>query len=145
MKKISSVFPKWDPLSKITGIALESYQVDGYYIESKIQPFLSNNGLLMAQFDISILGQRYKIGCPEGEEDVLNESAKEFNGQLLKMKEANPSSRNEQLIVIAALNFCHQLKTEKHKNVQHDTEINQRIKSLQTSIEALLTLADKSN
>lgn len=99
----------------------------------------------MAQFDISILGQQYKIGCPNGEEDVLSESAKEFNDQLLKMKQANPSSRNEQLIVIAALNFCHQLKTERDKNIQHDTEINHRIKSLQTSLDALLSLADKSN
>lgn len=89
----------------------------------------------MAQLEISILGQRYKMGCPDGEEDVLTESVKEFNDQLLKMKGANNSLRNEQLIVVTALNFCHQLNIEKIKNAENTEEINTRIKSLQKTID----------
>ena len=88
----------------------------------------------MAQLEVSILGQRYKIGCPNGEEKALTQSAKEFNDQLLKMKSSHPSLRNEQLVVVAALNFCHQLKTEKNKNNKNTDDVNARIALLQKAI-----------
>lgn len=92
----------------------------------------------MAQLEISILGQRYKVGCPNGEEDRLTQSSEELNDQLLKMKETHSTLRNDQLIVIAALNFCHQLNVEKIKNKQQTEDINARLKSLQETIDSAL-------
>lgn len=92
----------------------------------------------MAQLEISILGQRYKVGCPDGEQDLLTQSSKEFNDQLLKMKDTHRTLRNDQLIVIAALNFCHQLNVEKIKNKQQTEDINTRIKLLQETIDSTI-------
>ena len=90
----------------------------------------------MAQLEVSILGQRYKVGCPNGEEDKLTQSAKDFNDQLAKMKSSHPALRSEQLIVIAALNFCHQINTEKSKNKEHLDNVNARIEELKDSLDA---------
>ena len=92
----------------------------------------------MAHLDISILGQQYKMGCPDGEEASLERSVLQFNDKLKHMKEHAPGRRNEQLIVMAALNYCHELNIEKLKNEQYTEELNQRIQLLQDSIEEVL-------
>lgn len=92
----------------------------------------------MAQVEILILGQRYKVGCPDGEEDRLTESSEELNDQLLKMKDTHSSLRNDQLFVIAALNFCHQLNVEKTQNKQKTEDIDARLKSLQDPLDSVL-------
>ena len=97
----------------------------------------------MAQLDISILGQQYKMGCPDGEEANLEKSVEQFNEQLKAMKENAPGRRNEQHIVMAALNYCHQLNVEKIKNEQYTQELNQRIQLLQDSIEQALRPQNK--
>ena len=95
----------------------------------------------MAHLDISILGQQYKMGCPDGEEDNLERSVSQFNNKLKNMRDHAPGRRNEQLIVMAALNYCHELNVEKMKNEKYTQELNQRIQLLQETIEqALLPL-----
>ena len=97
----------------------------------------------MAHLDISILGQQYKMGCPDGEEDSLERSVLQFNNKLKNMRDHAPSRRNEQLIVMAALNFCHELNVEKTKNEKHTQELNKRIQLLQETIEqALLPITE---
>ena len=92
----------------------------------------------MANVDISILGQQYKIACPDGEEQTLENTVEQFNTRLQTIKDSRRSLRNEQLIVLAALNFCHELNLEKEKNRKHAEQLNERIKSLQNSIETVL-------
>ena len=92
----------------------------------------------MAQIEISILGQQYKIACPDGEEQTLQNTVEQFNNKLKTIKNSSRNLRNEQLIVMAALNFCHELNIEKTKNEKHAEQLNERIKSLQNSIESVL-------
>ncbi|PKG39461.1 cell division protein ZapA [Psychromonas sp. Urea-02u-13] len=93
----------------------------------------------MAHLDITILGQQYKMGCPDGEEESLKQSVIQFNDKLKNMKETAPGRRNEQHIVTAALNYCHSLNIERIKNEKYAQELNKRIQFLQDSIEQALT------
>ena len=92
----------------------------------------------MAHLDITILGQQYKMGCPDGEEASLEKSVVQFNEKLKNMKKSAPGRRNEQHIVMAALNYCHELNVERIKNEKHAQKLNQRIQLLQDSIEQAL-------
>jgi cell division protein ZapA len=96
----------------------------------------------MTHLDITILGQHYKMACPDGEEENLEKSVAQFNDKLKSMKAQAPSRRNEQHIVMAALNYCHQLNIEKIKNEDYIRELNQRIELLQDSIEQALRPAN---
>ncbi|MCP5078448.1 MAG: cell division protein ZapA, partial [Psychromonas sp.] len=58
--------------------------------------------------------------------------------KLKAMKDLSPGRRNEQHIVMAALNYCHELNVERDKNEQYAQELNQRIQLLQDSIEQAL-------
>jgi cell division protein ZapA len=97
----------------------------------------------MANVEISILGQQYKIACPDGEEQTLHNTVEQFTDKLQSIKKNTRSLRNEQLIVMAALNFCHELNTEKEKNKEHAQQLNARIHTLQESIESVLRPFDK--
>ncbi len=92
----------------------------------------------MANVEISILGHQYKIACPDGEEQTLQNTVEQFNNKLKSIKNNSRTLRNEQLIVMAALNFCHELNVEKTKNKKHAEQLNERITSLQKSIESAL-------
>ena len=99
----------------------------------------------MAHLDITILGQQYKMGCPDGEEESLEKSVIQFNDKLKSMKESAPARRHEQLIVMAALNYCHELNIEKMKNENYTEELNKRILQLQDSIEQALRPTKENN
>ena len=98
----------------------------------------------MTHLNISILGQQYKMGCPDGEEASLETSVAQFNDKLKVMKENAPGRRNEQHIVMAALNYCHELNLEKRKHAQYTQALNQRIQLLQDSIEKALSPTDEN-
>ena len=93
----------------------------------------------MAHIDISILGQQYKIACPEGEELTLQNSVDQFNERIRNIKKSARTLRNEQVIVLAALNICHELNVEKTKNKKHTEKLDQRIQKMNDSIDMLLT------
>jgi cell division protein ZapA len=92
----------------------------------------------MANVEISILGQQYKIACPDGEEQTLQNTVEQFNNKLKNIRSKSRALRNEQLIVMAALNFCHELNVEKTKNKKHAEQLNERIINMQKSIEKVL-------
>lgn len=92
----------------------------------------------MANVEISILGQQYKIACPDGEEQTLQNTVEQFNDKLKSIKNNSRALRNEQLIVMAALNICHELNAEKAKNQKQAEQLNERIQKLQQSIETVL-------
>jgi len=92
----------------------------------------------MANVEISILGQQYKIACPDGKEETLQETVEQFNNILKNIKSHSRTLRNEQLIVMAALNVCHELHTEKADNEKQTKKLNARIQDLQESIEKAL-------
>ncbi|MEH6453247.1 MAG: cell division protein ZapA [Psychromonas sp.] len=96
----------------------------------------------MAHIDISILGQQYKISCPAGEESALQKSVEQFNDKLHTIKSGSRNLRNEQVMVLAALNFCHELNLEKAKNEEYIDQLNNRIQDIQDSID---TVISKSN
>lgn len=89
----------------------------------------------MAHIDISILGQQYKIACPEGEELTLQNSVDQFNERIRNIKNSRRTLRNEQVIVLAALNFCHELSEEKEKHKEHVENLDQRIQAINNSID----------
>jgi cell division protein ZapA len=92
----------------------------------------------MAHIDISILGQQYKIACPEGEEPALHKSVELFSDKLKSIKSGSRTLRNEQLIVLAALNFWPELNIEKTKNKEQTADLNKRIQLIQESIDIAL-------
>ena len=62
--------------------------------------------------EINIMGRVYKLSCQEGQRQALQSAAVELNDTLAMMRQRSRTSNNEQLAVMAALNFCHALTLE---------------------------------
>lgn len=92
----------------------------------------------MAQLDITILGQQYKIGCPEGEQENLLKTVAEVDEHLKEMKNNARNLRNEQLVVMAALNYRHQLNTLAQEKQAQTDALNSRISDLDDVITVAL-------
>ncbi len=88
--------------------------------------------------EINIMGRVYKLSCQTGQGANLRAAAAELNETLGQMRQRSRTSNNEQLAVMAALNFCHELALEKNKNRQYSETMDQRIRMLQATIEDAL-------
>lgn len=88
--------------------------------------------------EINILGKCYKMACPQGQEDALLGAAEILNEKIADLKQRTKIAKSEQLAVMAALNFCHELKLEQAKNNEYADTMAQRIQMLQSTIENAL-------
>jgi len=116
-----------------------------FFLGETLTPlFSTTNGGIMAQLDITILGQQYKIGCPEGEQESLLGTVEQVNEHLKEMRKSTRSLRSEQLVVMAALNYRHQLNTLKAQQQAETEQLNKRIQQLQDAITGALTKSPDS-
>ncbi|CAG9295770.1 cell division protein ZapA [Celerinatantimonas diazotrophica] len=87
--------------------------------------------------DIILLGKTYRVACPEGQEQALHEAAAELAARLAEAHAKMPSN-NEQLAMMVALNLSSELLCEKQKNIEYAKNMDERIRSLQNTIEQAL-------
>ena len=93
--------------------------------------------------EITILGRPYKVSCPVGEQAALHQAATLLTKKLNELRQRTKVSNNEQLAIMTALNFCHELYLEKEKNHLYSDNMDKRIKMLQQTIEAALVEHDQ--
>ncbi|MFM2486536.1 cell division protein ZapA [Celerinatantimonas yamalensis] len=87
--------------------------------------------------DILLLGKNYRVACPEGQEHALHEAVSVLAARLDEAK-SKSAANNEHLAMMAALNLSYELLSEKHKNTEYTQSMDERIKSLQRTIEQAL-------
>jgi cell division protein ZapA len=61
------------------------------------------------QVEVSILGQAYVLGCPEGGEALLEAAVASVDKEMTTIREAGKVKARERIAVLAALNVAYQL------------------------------------
>jgi cell division protein ZapA len=61
------------------------------------------------QIEVSILGQAYVLGCPEGGEALLRTAVATVDKEMLGIRDAGKVKARERIAVLAALNLAYQL------------------------------------
>ncbi|MCA1921162.1 MULTISPECIES: cell division protein ZapA [Buttiauxella] len=88
--------------------------------------------------DIQIFGRSLRVNCPPEQQDALNLAAEELNQRLQDLKVRTRVTNTEQLVFIAALNICYELAQEKSKTRDYASNMEERIRMLQQTIEQAL-------
>ena len=88
--------------------------------------------------DISILGRPFKVGSPSEEVNELHKTAAVLNTKLEEIQAKTNIKNLEHLAVMAALNFCHELRQERLKTTEYTNTVDDRIQLLQDTIERAL-------
>lgn len=63
----------------------------------------------MKQVEVSILGQVYMLGCPEGGETLLASAVAAVDKEMTTIRDAGKVKARERIAVLAALNLAYQL------------------------------------
>lgn len=87
--------------------------------------------------DILLLGKSYRVACPEGQEHSLNQAVSELSARLDEAREKT-TANNEHVAMMVALNLAYELLEEKQTNKANSEQMDERIRSLQETIEHAL-------
>ncbi len=63
----------------------------------------------MKQVEVSILGQVYMLGCPEGGEALLTAAVADVDKEMTSIRDSGKVKARERIAVLAALNLAYQL------------------------------------
>ncbi len=63
----------------------------------------------MKQLEVSILGQVYMLGCPEGGEALLQAAVAAVDREMSSIRDSGKVKARERIAVLAALNLAYQL------------------------------------
>jgi cell division protein ZapA len=63
----------------------------------------------LKQIEVTIMGQSYVLGCPEGGEADLLEAVASVDGEMLAIRAKGKIKARERIAVLAALNLAYQL------------------------------------
>lgn len=63
----------------------------------------------MKQVHVSILGQAYVLGCPEGGEALLTSAVASVDREMSTIRDSGKVKARERIAVLAALNLAYQL------------------------------------
>ena len=61
----------------------------------------------MKQIEVSIMGQSYRLGCPEGGEDRLKEAVAQVDREMCAIRDTGKLKARERIAVLAALNLAY--------------------------------------
>ncbi|MFM9917268.1 MAG: cell division protein ZapA [Rhizobacter sp.] len=64
----------------------------------------------MKQIEVTILGQSYVLGCPDGGENLLQASVKAVDREMTTIRAAGKVKARERIAVLAALNLAYKLE-----------------------------------
>ena len=89
---------------------------------------------------VYILGKNYNIKCPPEQAQALQASAQIIEGKLRDMKQASSSTSTDRMLVVIALNMCHELLMLKNEKSHSLSTIESKLHDLQTRIQESLSV-----
>jgi len=87
---------------------------------------------------VRIADKEYKISCPEGEHESLLASARRVSADMKTMRESGKALGSEKIAVMVALNIAHELINAEGAFNSDDTNLSERLDSLQQSVDVAL-------
>lgn len=63
----------------------------------------------MKQMEVTIMGQSYLLGCPDGGETALTAAVAQVDREMSAIRDAGKVKARERIAVLAALNLAYQL------------------------------------
>ncbi len=96
----------------------------------------------MKQMEVSILGQVYVLGCPEGGEALLARAVAAVDREMSNIRDAGKVRARERIAVLAALNLAYQLAEQGPAKSDPDSAAAPAAALPQAQIDALVARLD---
>ncbi len=70
----------------------------------------------MSQVEVDIMGQRYRLACPDGDQERLQEAARRVDEAMCKIRESGKVLARDRIAVLVALNLAFDLSDPNSKS-----------------------------
>ncbi|RZI80731.1 MAG: cell division protein ZapA [Rubrivivax sp.] len=90
----------------------------------------------MKQIEVSIMGQSYLLGCPDGGEQQLRHAVSHVDREMCAIRDAGKLKARERIAVLAALNLAFELAAQPAPAVRAEASTSGPTTSPSTSDEA---------
>jgi cell division protein ZapA len=97
----------------------------------------------MKQLEVTIMGQRYVLSCPEGGEESLLEAVSTVDREMCAIRDSGKIKARERIAVLSALNLAYALAERpapsgtpknSHADASHGVDIDALIKRIDDTI-----------
>lgn len=92
---------------------------------------------------ISILDRNYNIKCPPEQAEALANAAKEVDDYVRKIKESSGTTNTDRMLVVTALNFCHELAALKTEKSSLISNVEEKLANIQNRIQNSLAVEEE--
>lgn len=93
----------------------------------------------LVKLNLNIMSRIYVLTCPKNEAELFNVAAEKLKAKLLELSSLAPNFNNEQLAVLAALDFCHDLEKNDLKIKEIDRILEVRTEEIKSELKELLS------
>ena len=87
---------------------------------------------------VHIMGKEYLISCSDEERQGLMQSARFLDKKMSEIRNSGKIIGTDRIAVMAALNIAHELLTQGNSNDTQQQAVSNRLRGLQSKIEAAL-------
>ena len=88
----------------------------------------------MKQMEVTIMGQSYLLGCPEGGEAALTSAVAQVDREMSAIRDAGKVKARERIAVLAALNLAYQLSDTSRETPMSTPELDGLVKRLDEAL-----------
>ena len=88
----------------------------------------------MKQMEVTIMGQSYLLGCPEGGEAALTSAVAQVDREMSAIRDAGKVKARERIAVLAALNLAYQLSDTSRETPVPKPELDALVKRLDEAL-----------
>jgi cell division protein ZapA len=88
----------------------------------------------MKQMEVTIMGQSYLLGCPEGGEAALTAAVAQVDREMSAIRDAGKVKARERIAVLAALNLAYQLAEAPREAPVPTPELDALVKRLDEAL-----------
>jgi cell division protein ZapA len=74
----------------------------------------------MKQVEVTIMGQGYVLGCPDGGESLLAHAVSEVDREMSAIRDSGKVKARERIAVLAALNLAYQLAERRQSRADRE-------------------------
>ena len=96
----------------------------------------------MKQLEVTILGQSYILGCPDGGEALLGAAVANVDREMSSIRDAGKVKARERIAVLAALNLAYQLADRAPRVAAPTTRTHVASGAGEPDLEALIQRVD---
>lgn len=102
--------------------------------------------MTLKQIEVSILGQSYVLGCPDGGDTQLQASVKAVDREMTAIRDAGKVKARERIAVLAALNLAYKLEQRPAATSPSAAQGESAADAVGTSVDldALITRIDRA-